>query len=112
MRYVIAFFSYLAFPSYPAFAIYNENVDSQISSVIVYDYAKFVFSISTNDFVAPPCASPGQKYFFIDGALPEDIRAQILSRLLTAKAMGETIRIGYDGMGNCSDGNIRVHRVW
>ena len=50
-------------------------------------------------------------YFSIDASVPAERKSIVVSRLLTAHAMGKPINIGYDKVGDCSSGRIRVHRV-
>jgi hypothetical protein len=77
--------------------------------VFVYsDTDELYFQLSNQPPSHPAC---NPVLFSIDPSTPAERRKLLLSRLLLAKASQETITIGFDDQGNCSNGYIRVHRV-
>lgn len=87
---------------------YDSNLDGVVKQLVTYTSGRVYVRLSTQPSEHPECSA---SYFSLDQTIPADVRAQILARLLSAKAMQENIRIGYDGTGNCSNGYIRIHRV-
>jgi hypothetical protein len=97
------------FASSSALAVYNANMNGVVTEVLTYTDADYIYFRLSNQPTTHPSCLPG--YFVISSAVPADRRKQLLARLLLAKASGETINIGYDNSGDCTDGYIRVHRV-
>jgi hypothetical protein len=95
----------------PALAVYNANIDVVVSNVLTYDTPQILFQANPMPPQPAGCTGGFAYYFVIDAALPADIRAQLLSRLLIARTNKETVNIGYDSQGNCINGGIRVHRI-
>ena len=90
-------------------AAYNSNISGVLQGVYVYSDGDYIYF----RFEDQPSSHPGcnPTYFVIHGSVPENRRNAMLSRLLTAYAMKESVNIGYDAQGDCSNGYIRVHRV-
>ncbi len=89
-------------------AAYNENAQGKVSSVLTYadgDYIYFTFERP----IAHSACNP--QFFVISEEIPLDRRQAMLSRLLLAYAAKENVNIGYDKLGSCVHGYIRVHRV-
>jgi len=90
-------------------AAYNNNIRGEVKDVYVYTdhdaiYFRFKNQPTSHDSCKPT-------YFVISASIPENRRNQLLSRLLLAKASKENINIGFDSIGDCANGYIRVHRV-
>ncbi|MCP4488099.1 MAG: hypothetical protein GY820_12385 [Gammaproteobacteria bacterium] len=97
----------LAFPI-AVNAGYDSNMDGKVEKIITYTSGEIYIIMENQPSAHPVC---DHSFFSIDRAIPSDIRHQLLSRALTAYATKETIRIGYDGLGDCVDGKIRIHRI-
>ena len=90
-----------------SYADYNANVNSVIADVIVYDTGAILFRLENQPTSHPQCMTD----FFSVDTTNADYANRMLSRLLTAKASGEVITIGYDNAGNCHNNRIRTHRI-
>jgi hypothetical protein len=106
---VHSFLAAAIFASSSAHAVYNANMYGVVTDVLIYTDADYIYFQLSNQPTSHPSCLPG--YFVISSAVPADRRKQLLARLLLAKASGETIAIGYDNSGDCTDGYIHVHRV-
>jgi hypothetical protein len=92
-----------------ASAVYNANMDGVVVAVWTYtENDSIYFQLSNQPATHPSCESWA---FVIPSIVPVDRRKALFARLMVAKLTGETINIGYDNMGDCADGRIRVHRV-
>lgn len=91
-----------------AHATYNANINDVISNVRVYDDGLVLLRVQNQPTTHPAC---NPNYFAIDNTLDPDIRAMLLSRALIAKSSGEITNIGYDGLGSCARGYMRVHQI-
>lgn len=100
---LIAFFGFSA----SAHAEYNANITAIVTMVITYDKGGILFKVDNEPSSHPAC---NHSYFSID-TTNADYANRMLSRLLTAKASGERIQIGFDKLGDCHNGYIRTHRV-
>lgn len=88
---------------------YNANMKGKVTNVVTYTYSTLIyFRLENQPQSHPQCQVD---YFAIDASTPDNIRQQVLSRLLTAYASGEAVNIGYDKEGGCSHGRIKVYRV-
>jgi hypothetical protein len=76
--------------------------------VVTYTDELTVLFKVTNPPVVPNC---NVSHFVVPASVPAENRQLILSRLLTARAGGETIYIGYDGQTCGPLGFVRVYRV-
>ena len=88
---------------------YNSELVGVIKFVSVYTDGDYIYFALENQPTSHPTCNPF--YFVIQGSVPAERRSQIMARLMTAYAMKEEIRIGYDAQGDCADGFLRVHRV-
>lgn len=93
----------------PSHAVYNDNLKGIIKHVGVYTDGDYIYITLENQPTAHSACKPN--HFVITEEVPSERRAMILSRLLTAYAMKETVNIGYDSNGDCAHGYIRVHEV-
>lgn len=92
-----------------AYAEYNANIKGVVTHVLTYtDSSRIYFRLDNQPTSHPGCET---NYFSVDSSVLPDVRAQLLSRLLTAYATKEITNIGFDDLGNCSHSKIRVHRV-
>ncbi|RZI81335.1 MAG: hypothetical protein EOP38_19640 [Rubrivivax sp.] len=99
----------LALVSTPAFSTYSANLAGEVSGVYTYTEGDYIFFTLKNQPSSHPGCNPA--YFSIDGSVPVDRRKIMLARLMAAYATHETVNIGYDKDGTCSEGVIRVYRV-
>ena len=99
----------LLFFTAPAMAAFNANMQGTPDTVIVYTDGDYIYFSLTNQPTSHPQCNPA--FFVIHGTIPLERRQMLLSRLLMAKSSDEVITIGYDSLGDCADGYIRVHRV-
>lgn len=89
-------------------AAYNSNISGVITAVTTYtDVDDIYFTMSTQPSTHASC---NPSYFVISSDVPLERRKQLLATLLAAKASGDSILVGYDGVGSCAYGYIRVHR--
>ncbi len=93
----------------PVSAGYDANMTGVIESVLTYSDASYVLFRLQNQPTSHPSCNP--YYFALSDSLPGDRLSRLTARLLTAYALGETITIGYDSLGNCAHTFIRGHRV-
>jgi hypothetical protein len=92
-----------------SFATLNATGEFVVTGVITStDSDEILVTVS-----APPThPTCNAKFFALSASLPADRRKAILARLLTAKLSGESITLGYDATGECTEGGyIRLHRV-
>ena len=90
-------------------ADYNANIISKVTEVITYTHStQIYFRLDNQPYSHPICKTD---YFAIDASTPDNIRQQVLARLLTAYANGSPVNIGFDKEGDCSHGRIKVYRV-
>jgi hypothetical protein len=99
----------VSFGSTSTFATYNANMSGVVTDVLTYTDADYVFFRLDNQPASHPACNPN--FFVLSASLPAERRKQILVRLLVAKTSGESINVGYDNTGDCTDGYIHVHRV-
>jgi hypothetical protein len=93
----------------PAWGGYNANLVGVVTEVSTYtDSNLILFRLSTQPASHPGC---NKDYFALESAIPESRLGRLYARLLSAKATGETINIGYDNVGDCAHGYIRAHRI-
>jgi hypothetical protein len=104
----ISFFLYVVMLG-TANAVYNANMFGQLDSISVYADGDSIYFHVINQPTTHPGCNPA--YFVIDETISSDRRKAMLSRLYLARATQENLYIGYDNLGNCADGYIRVHRV-
>ena len=104
---VLALFCVLA--AERAVAEYNANISGQLEGVYVYDYADYVYFRLKNQPTAHPGCDP--TYFVIPESVPADRRKAMLARLYLSYSMQDSVNIGYDAVGQCANGYLRVHRV-
>lgn len=90
-------------------ADYNANMSGELAHVAVYTDGDYIYLTLKNQPKSHLGCDPS--YFVIPESVPADRRKMLLSRLLSAYAMKETVNIGYDNKGDCVHGYIRVHRV-
>jgi hypothetical protein len=100
---------FINFVSLDATAAYNANIQSELKHVGVYTDGDYIYITLKNQPSTHPTCKPN--YFVVADDVPEQRRQIILSRLLAAYAMKETVNIGYDNAGSCAHGYIRVHEV-
>lgn len=97
----------IAWPSVQA--AYNANMTGVVAEVPTYPGTTFFIFRLNNQPASHPSCDPA--YFVVDDANTES-RKMVYARLLTALAMGNSINIGYDSLGDCgSGGYIRVYRI-
>jgi hypothetical protein len=92
-----------------ASAIYNNNIAGQLDSFWSYADGDYIYFKLKNQPTTHPLCSP--LYFVIPDTVPADRRKLMFARLSLAYAMRESVSIGYDSVGDCAHGYIRVHRV-
>ena len=88
---------------------YNANMTGKVTNVMTYTAGAYIYFTLENQPTSHQSCRPN--YFVIDESTPNNIRQQLLSRLLLAYAKDENVNIGFDKVGDCSHGYIRVHRV-
>jgi hypothetical protein len=100
----------VVFISTKALATYNANYAGEIEGVYTYADTDSIYIRLKNQPTSHPGCNP--TYFVIDAAgVPLERRKLMFSRLMVAYASSEAVNIGYDNIGSCADGYIRVHRV-
>jgi hypothetical protein len=92
-----------------ASADYNANMVGVVVGVITYAEADQIYFQLNNQPATHPSCNP--TLFANSADVTADRRKALLAQLMSAKAMGEAINIGYDNAGNCAHGYIRVHRI-
>lgn len=92
-----------------ASADYNANMNGVVVTVITYAEGDQIYFQLNNQPGTHPSCNP--TLFGIAADTTADRRKALLARLLVAKAEGTGINIGYDNVGACAHGYIRVHRV-
>ncbi len=90
------------------FAVYNANIISEVTDVMIYTDAAYIY-VKVKEMPDHSVCKNG--YFVISEDVPMDIKQMLLSRLLMAKATGERLNIGYDRTGDCVHGYMRLHRA-
>lgn len=91
-----------------ASATYNANGTFTVTNVLTYTETDSIYI----QVSAPPSHSGcTASYFVIPATTPVERRKILVARLLLAKASNEPVNIGYDSIGDCADGYIRVHRI-
>ena len=99
----------LATVSHKSNAQYNANLKGKVTGVLTYtNSAVIYFRLENQPQSHPTCKTD---YFSIDASTPDNIRQQVLSRLLVAYASGNPVNIGYDKEQECSSGRMKVYRV-
>jgi hypothetical protein len=93
----------------PASAAYNANMSGVLTFVGAYADGDYIYLALSNQPTSHPGCNP--TYFVIDDTVPLERRQMMLARLLTSYAMKEPVNIGYDNVGDCAKGYIRVHRA-
>lgn len=93
----------------PAHAVYNANMIGIIEDVLTYSDGDYVYFRLQNQPTSHPTCNPA--YFVFTESVPAARLNRLLARLLTAKASGESVNIGYDNTGDCAHGYMRAHRV-
>ena len=93
----------------PANAVYNANVSGVVAHVAAYADGDYIYFTLVSQLTSHPGCSP--TYFVIDADVPVQRRMLLYVGLMNAFKSGDPINIGYDGIGDCSNGYIRVHRV-
>jgi hypothetical protein len=108
LKVMLAALGALSLP-FAAHATYNANTYGVITNVRVYDDGLVLLTLQNQSTITHPSCAPA--YFAIDRTLDPNIRAMLLSRALVARSSGEVVNIGYDGVGSCANGYIRVHEI-
>jgi hypothetical protein len=97
------------FVSGVAGAQYNDNITGSVIQIVGYaDSDQILIRLGNQPVSHPGCNA---EYFSIGGDISDRRRIPMLNLLILAKLTGDSITIGFDNAGNCSDGYIRVHRV-
>jgi hypothetical protein len=104
-----AFATAMLLMSSSANAVYNANMSGIVVTLSTYTDGDYIYLQLNNQPSAHPSCNPA--YFVITADTPADRRKSALALLMAAKFSGEPINLGYDNVGNCADGYIRVHRV-
>jgi len=91
------------------FAGYDANTGGVVTDVLVYTDSNVILFKLANQPASHPACTAG--FFALDSAISEQRLSRLYARLLSAKASGEAVNIGYDSVGNCAHGYIRAHRV-
>ena len=105
----LALISVLAIYSSLSMATYNANMSGVLTDVITYTDADYIYLKLDNQPTSHPNCNPS--FFVIATDVSLQMKQMLLSRLLTAYALNESVKIGFDNAGNCAHGYIRVHRV-
>lgn len=92
-----------------AWSGYDANMRGVVKEVLLYTGGGYIYFTLENQPSSHTSCNPG--FFVIPDSVPNEIRQMLLSRLLTAYAMKESLNIGYDATGDCTHGYITVHRV-
>jgi len=90
-------------------ADYNANMAGVVTMVATYADTDSIYIRLNNQLSSHPACNAS--YFVITTDVPIERRKAMLANLLTARATGEAMNIGYDSTGSCAEGYIRVHRV-
>ena len=93
----------------PSYAVYNANMSSVVTEVLTYPEATYIFFTVANQPTSHPACNP--TLFVVPSTTDSESRKMIYARLLTAYVTGRETNIGYDAVGDCAHGYIRVHRV-
>ncbi len=96
--------------SFPVFAGYDANITGKVTQVLTYTtHDSILIRLDNQPATHPVCKTD---FFELDESIPAERRGIIMSRLLLARANGETLNIGFDKSGGCGkQGRIRVYRV-
>lgn len=94
---------------FPAFAVYNANITGEVGGVYAYTDGDYIFFFLKNQSISHP--SCGTSYFVIDSDTPVERRKVLYARLLLAYSTHEQVTIGYDSVGSCAQGQLRVYRI-
>jgi hypothetical protein len=97
----------LAFASASS-AGYNATIQGVVKDVLTYPSGVVLFRLSNQPTTHPLCRP---EYFSIGTAIPQVEANRMLSRLLLAYTLKETVQVGFDDTGDCAVSYIRVHRV-
>lgn len=92
-----------------SFAVYNANLKGVLVEVNVYTDGDYIYLKLANQPSSHPTCNPN--YFVISDSVPLERRQMLLSRALSAFASKENVNIGYDSLGDCVNGYMRVHRI-
>ena len=91
----------------PAAAVYNANITGVVTMVLTYDADFILFRIDNQ----PTHSACSASLFAIGPDVATKQADRMYARLLLAYGSKEPVNIGYDSVGNCAAGYIRVHRV-
>jgi hypothetical protein len=93
----------------PAWGIYNANLTGTVSMVLTYDGVSPILVRLNNQPSSHPTCDPS--FFAIAADNDTKSTDRMYARLLVALATAQPTNLGYDNLGNCANGYIRIHRV-
>jgi hypothetical protein len=88
--------------------VYNANINGHVTEVITYIDGTIYFTLDDQPTMS---SCTNHAYFSISSSTPSDFRQQVLSRLLTAYSLKESVWVGYDNTTCASDQSIWTGRV-
>jgi hypothetical protein len=92
----------------PSFSGYTGNHTSKVSWVKIYNNDAVYFATDK----MPSDHQCGNNFFTLSTSLSEKQRDRYFSMLLTAKASGATISVGYDKINpDCQSNRVVVHAI-
>ena len=93
-----------------SFAGYDANFSGKITHVLTYPGStQILIKVKGQPTSHPTCTT--LDYLSIAPDISNESRSLVMSRILSAYAIGESVNIGYDKTAGCVSGRIRVHRV-
>ncbi|KPZ73122.1 hypothetical protein J8L86_12550 [Shewanella sp. MMG014] len=87
---------------------YNDNMNGIVSEILTYPSGRILFKLHNQPSSHPSCKSG---FFAIATDVSDKGREIMYSRLLIAYTTKQPVNIGFDNLGDCGSGYIRVHRV-
>lgn len=98
------------FLSSQSIAGYNDNFNGKVTEILTYTYSsQILVRFDKQPSSHPSCTK--LDYLIIPPETPDNIKQLIMSRLLTAYALGEEITVGIDKEGSCYNGRIQIYRI-
>jgi hypothetical protein len=91
-----------------SYAGYDANLNGEVSHVMTYSSGLILFRLKNQPSAHPQC---NKAYFAIATDVSEAAASRLYARLLTAHTTKTSVNIGYDSLGSCANGYIRVHRI-
>ena len=97
------------FMSTSLYAAYNSDISGVVTDVVVSTGSDYIYFKLNNQPVTHPQCNP--EYFAISSTLSADRRRVLLSRAMLSQATERPMSVGYDNLGSCSGGYIRIYKL-